>query len=184
MSDLTKEELLEWLRCLYVEGIETIQAKDDIDHEEAHDQLVKIVEGHFKYKYLDNDPECYHVADQEQVDELVEDIILIAEYEGVEHDSKCRQIKQLLTRQPVQVDEDTKNVIDNLVGLQECLEAGEDWCSVAVVAGAIELLLSQKRTVTWEWVRNRVHNMPTRSASHTIGTFVSMLEELGIEVVE
>ena len=64
MSDLTKEELLEWLRCLYVEGIETIQAEDDVDHEEAHDQLVKIVEGHFKYKYLDNDPECYHVADQ------------------------------------------------------------------------------------------------------------------------
>jgi len=63
MDDLTKEELLEWLRCLYVEGIETIQAKDDVDHEEAHDQLVKIVEGHFKYKYLDNDPECYHVAD-------------------------------------------------------------------------------------------------------------------------
>jgi len=28
------------------------------------------VEGHFKYKYLDNDPECYHVADQGQgVDE-------------------------------------------------------------------------------------------------------------------
>jgi len=46
--------------------------------------------------------------------------------------------------QSLEVDKDTANVIDNLVALQECLEAGEDWCSVAVVAGAIELLQSSR----------------------------------------
>ena len=52
------------------------------------------------------------------------------------------EAKQLLESR--EVDEDTANVIDNLVGLQECLEAGEDWCSAAIIAGAIELLQSKR----------------------------------------
>jgi len=173
MEDLNEKELLAEMRVVFNNGL---------IFPAVYDQIVKIVKEHFR--------EPVQVDKEKKIEEIRMMIQkATSEYMPVYrriylNDAVEVEIRKLLTRQPVQVDEDTKNVIDNLVGLQECLEAGEDWCSVAVVAGAIELLLSQKRTVTWEWVRNRVHNMPTRSASHTIGTFVSMLEELGIEVVE
>ena len=60
------------------------------------DKYSKVVASIVLYDSKKPDPD----TEPKQVEELVEDIIFIAEYEGVEHDSKCRQIKQLLTRQP------------------------------------------------------------------------------------
>ena len=69
MSDLNERESLDWIdnRIYYTKKIKDENWEEDID---LLTNLRKVVEGHFKYKYLDNDPECYHIADQEQgVDE-------------------------------------------------------------------------------------------------------------------
>ena len=86
--------------------------------DEAYTQLHKIVEEHFKYKYLDNDSECYHKADQEQgVDEeLIERTLeklseccdvgysytQDREWGELDKEKAGAIIKQLLTRQPVE----------------------------------------------------------------------------------
>ena len=91
-------------------------------------------------------------ADQEQVDEESLSIRVseaLNDYFGSSYRTRVqpsfaivksvvKAVKQLLTRQPMV--EDVKNVIDNLLGLKQQLEAGEDWCSVAILEGATDLL--------------------------------------------
>jgi len=113
MDDLNEKELLDWIdnRIYYTKKIKYENWEEDID---LLTNLRKVVEGHFKYKYLDNDPECYHVADQGQgvdeefirqkVDELMCDVD--SGDEVANHKFLHDFAKQLLTRQPVQVDED------------------------------------------------------------------------------
>jgi hypothetical protein len=36
--------------------------------------------------------------------------------------------------------QDIKNVVDNLSNLSECFMTGEDYCSVAIIEGAIDLI--------------------------------------------
>lgn len=81
------------------------------------------------------------------------------------------------------MDKNTTNVIDNLVGLQECLEAGEDWCSVAIIAGAIEFLQS-RRAATREWVRMWEEKIEHICNTGEMPDLDTMLKELDVEVVE
>ena len=123
MSDFTKEELLEWLEYQEKEIMRPLKLSGrpideyHLKQQKIITQLRKIVEGHFKYKYLDNDPECYHVADQEQgVDEELRELRITIDAMEVmsldhvktkvvhEHKQKwleripkdCAKIKQLL----------------------------------------------------------------------------------------
>jgi len=106
MSDLTKEQL-KYSLLLMKEA--TLHQKPDLPNEakanidQAYTQLCKIVEEHFKYKYLDNDPECYHIEDVQPVQFLCDDLILkIVEIcEEPELAAwKITKVRELLTRQP------------------------------------------------------------------------------------
>ena len=120
MSDLTERELINKLASHWTcpDGYH----KNPDECSQAFTQLVKIVEGHFKYKYLDNDPECYHVADQEQgVDEeKIEAIVDMVDFSILPRRWSKKDIelvvrytaKELLTRQPAQVDEDIEKLIE------------------------------------------------------------------------
>jgi len=107
---------------------------------------------------LDNSIQVYQVLSSELKFRLPEVTI------------RClRRIKQLLSKKRFTEEEVEKMIYSATIRLSDAF-------------GVKIRELTQKQVVTGEWVRNRVHNMGTRSASHTIGTFVSMLEELGIEV--
>ena len=170
MEDLNEKELLAEMRVVFNNGL---------IFPAVYDQIVKIVKEHFR--------EPVQVDKEKKIEEIRMMIQkATSEYMPVYrriylNDAVEVEIRKLLTRQPVQVDEDTKNVIDNLVGLQECLEAGEDWCSMAIIAGAIELL-TQKRTVTREWVNKATERLQTPEKKYMGEILVDLLQGLCIEV--
>ena len=198
MSGLTEKELIDRLNTML---IRTYVGDDEEFLEEimeAYIQLVKIVEGHFsmeedvailrKFMWVNHgcSPHALYGDDGEMqcgnclldfkrmpIKELNKSI--------VKERIKRMRANQEQSTEPVQVDEDTKNVIDNLVGLQECLEAGEDWCSVAIIAGAIELL-TQKRTVTREWVNKATERLQAPEKKYMGEVLVDLLQGLCIEV--
>ena len=138
--------------------------------DEAYTQLVKMVEGHFKYKYLDNDPECYHVADQGQVDEGI---------------LRCLQM-----------------VRDTITTMEDNFNAGRPGFSCDVIDEIDKAInfLTQKRTVTREWMEHKAGYLVERFSGEcslttlqrfgimTVltekGDMEDLLQELGYEVVD